>query len=105
MHHALGSRLALTPGATPTQLADFYVPARHAATFPWVSHALWFYEQMVRWHQVEFSATDVAAVRSTYRPDLYRAALTSRTAEIPATDMKTERFFDGQTFDAAELTG
>ena len=32
---------------------DFFVPFAKAATFPWKSHALWFYSQMVRWGQVQ----------------------------------------------------
>jgi NitT/TauT family transport system ATP-binding protein len=96
---ALGGRLRLQPGAEPATLSDFYVPARHAATFPWVSHAVWFYAQMVRWRQIEFRAEHLAAVRATYRPDLYRRALQGLGVELPATDMKVERFFDGRTFD------
>lgn len=103
LHRALTNRLALLPGAEPTALPDFYVPARHAATFPWVSHALWLYAQMVRWRQIEFSVEHTAAVRTTYRPDLYRAALASLDVDIPQTDMKVERFFDDRRFDPADL--
>jgi two-component system, oxyanion-binding sensor len=99
LHRALAGRLALQPGADPTHLADFFVPASHHATFPWMSHALWIYAQMVRWRQVEFSAEQEAAARGTYRPDLYRAALASLEADIPPTDVKVERFFDGRDFD------
>ena len=98
LHGALAGRLRLQPGAEPTALTDFYVPARHAATFPWVSHALWFYAQMVKWRQIEFRAEDLAVVKSTYRPDLYRDALRECGAELPGVDLKAERFLDGQTF-------
>jgi NitT/TauT family transport system ATP-binding protein len=84
----------------PVHLENFYTPARNQATFPWVSHALWFYEQMLRWRQIELASSHLAAVRATYRPDLYRAALESVNPDIPADDTKVERFFDGQTFDA-----
>ena len=94
LQQALSGRLALQPGADTTRVPDFFVPASHQATFPWVSHALWIYTQMVRWRQVEFSAEHEAAVRKTYRPDLYRAALARLDADIPATDFKVERFFD-----------
>jgi NitT/TauT family transport system ATP-binding protein len=99
LHRALVGRLALQPGSMPVMLEQFYVPSRHAAGFPWVSHALWMYAQMIRWRQVEFSSEDLAAVRATYRPDLYRAALDGIDLEIPRADLKTERFFDGQSFD------
>ena len=57
----LDSCLVLKPGSPATRIADFYVPAGRSATFPWVSHALWFYSQMVRWRQVEYSPEHVAA--------------------------------------------
>lgn len=103
LHQGLAGRLTLAAHSKPTLLENFYVPARHNATFPWVSHALWFYAQMLRWKQIEFSASHIAAVRSTYRPDLYRAALAALNPDMPREDSKIERFFDGQTFDPAEL--
>jgi ABC-type nitrate/sulfonate/bicarbonate transport system substrate-binding protein len=103
LRRALQGQLTLTTNSAPAQLENFYIPARHHATFPWVSHALWFYAQMLRWKQIEFSANHLAAVRSTYRPDLYRAALTGINPDIPVEDSKIERFFDGQTFDPAEF--
>jgi len=99
LQHALGSRLTLTTNTPAVQLEDFFTPSRHNATFPWVSHALWFYEQMLRWKQIELAPNQVAAVRATYRPDLYRAALASINEDIPADDTKIERFFDGGAFD------
>lgn len=104
LRRGLDNDLILKPGAAVTHVPDFYLPAGRAATFPWVSHALWFYSQMVRWRQIEFSTEHVSAVRSTYRPDLYRAALSGLEADIPAADIKVERFFDSVTFDAADLT-
>ena len=102
------------------------MPARQAATFPWTSHALWFYSQMVRWHQIEFNERDVAAVRGTWRPDLYRLALASLQVNLPTSDSKIEGaavqrralpssqgvldygpdgFFDGRQFDPGDLAG
>ena len=103
LRRALQGQLTLTTNSAPVQLENFYIPARHQATFPWVSHALWFYAQMLRWKQVEFSANHLAAVRATYRPDLYRAALAAINPDIPVEDCKIERFFDGETFDPAEF--
>jgi ABC-type nitrate/sulfonate/bicarbonate transport system substrate-binding protein len=97
---ALSNRLVLAPGAAPTAVPDFYLSARHSATFPWVSHAVWFYEQMVRWGQVQYSEEHLSVVRTTYRPDLYRAALASEVNDIPTMDTKTERFFDGASFES-----
>jgi NitT/TauT family transport system ATP-binding protein len=102
LRQALEGQLTLTTHSKPTRLENFYIPARHTATFPWVSHALWFYAQMLRWKQTESCADHLAAVRTTYRPDLYRAALAAINPDIPVENSKTERFFDGQTFDPAQ---
>jgi ABC-type nitrate/sulfonate/bicarbonate transport system substrate-binding protein len=104
LQQALSGRLVPQPGADTTRVPDFFVPASHHATFPWVSHALWIYTQMVRWRQVEHSAVHEAAVRKTYRPDLYRGALAGIDADIPPTDCKVERFFDGRSFDAEAMS-
>ncbi|HMN46988.1 MAG TPA: CmpA/NrtA family ABC transporter substrate-binding protein [Povalibacter sp.] len=103
----LSGSLTLAPGSEARHIENFYVPSRHAATFPWVSHALWFYSQMVRWGQAEFSDRDVEAVRATYRPDLYRAALAPLDVNLPHDDFRAEAspdgFFDGRPFDPARL--
>jgi two-component system, oxyanion-binding sensor len=99
---------------------DFFVPCEKAATFPWKSHALWFYSQMVRWRQVAASEENEAVARDTYRPDLYRAALRSLGVALPGASAKVEGalrtptqvgaaggglilgpdgFFDGRIFD------
>lgn len=100
----LSNRLSLQPDTAPEPVPDFYLPASQAATFPWVSHALWFYSQMVRWGQVTFDPEHVAQVRATYRPDLYRLALAKASVDIPSTDTKVdEGFFDGMPFDSDNL--
>jgi ABC-type nitrate/sulfonate/bicarbonate transport system substrate-binding protein len=96
----LSNRLRLYPEGELRHLPDFYVPASHAATFPWVSHALWFYSQMVRWGQVAFDESHVAQVRATYRPDLYRLAV---AGDVPTVDTKIDGFFDGRRFDPDDL--
>ncbi|MBI5507035.1 MAG: ABC transporter substrate-binding protein, partial [Deltaproteobacteria bacterium] len=124
LRRALADKPVLSKGAAPTAIEDFHVPLAHAATFPWVSHALWFYSQMVRWGQTAWSQEQVDLVRGTYRPDLYRAALAPLDLELPAVDTKIEGrvntataiassngemlverggFFDGKIFDPREL--
>jgi NitT/TauT family transport system ATP-binding protein len=71
-------------------VADFFVPHAKAATFPWKSHALWYYTQMVRWGQVEASAANEAIARETYRSDLYRAALKPLGVALPGANAKVE---------------
>jgi len=121
--HGLSGRLDVGAGAElATQ--DFFVPFAKAATFPWKSHALWFYSQMVRWGQVEHTNGNVAIVRETYRPDLYRSALKPLAVALPAANAKVEGalvastpvgsagasltlgpdgFFDGTLFDPDRL--
>jgi two-component system, oxyanion-binding sensor len=103
LHAALANRLPLTPKAVSTPLPDFYMSARHAATFPWVSHAMWFYAQMVRWRQIEPAAEHLTTVRATYRPDIYRRALQPLGVDIPADDCKSEMFFDDVIFEPTAL--
>jgi NitT/TauT family transport system ATP-binding protein len=102
------------------RIEDFFVPLARGATFPWKSHALWFYTQMVRWGQIGHGAANEAIARETYRPDLYRAALKPLGVALPAANYKVEGalnaptpvgasgatltlgpdgFFDGQIFD------
>lgn len=71
-------------------MPDFFVPHAKGATFPWKSHALWFYSQMVRWGQVEASTGNEATARETYRPDLYRAALRELGVALPGANAKVE---------------
>lgn len=120
----LSGQLQLAPDSLPQHLADFHVSARQAATFPWTSHALWFYSQMVRWRQIEFSPAHLDTVRETYRPDLYRSALAPLNVNIPLADSKIEGalpssqhlpssagtleygpdgFFDGRQFDPSQV--
>jgi NitT/TauT family transport system ATP-binding protein len=104
-------------------VSDFFVAQAKAATFPWKSHALWFYSQMVRWGQVAHTPRNVDVVRNTYRPDLYRSALKSLGVALPSANSKVEGslvretavgstgalslgpdgFFDGNLFDPDRL--
>ncbi|MEJ6782820.1 CmpA/NrtA family ABC transporter substrate-binding protein [Aminobacter sp. Piv2-1] len=125
MRPALSGRMHIGPDAT-VDVQDFFVPQAKAATFPWKSHALWFYSQMVRWGQVGHSAGNTAVARETYRPDLYRAALKPLGVALPGANAKVEGalaattpvgsagasltlgpdgFFDGSLFDPDELDG
>jgi ABC-type nitrate/sulfonate/bicarbonate transport system substrate-binding protein len=103
---------------------DFFVPHAGAANFPWKSHALWYYSQMVRWGEIDASSANATIAAACFRPDLYRAALAPLGAAIPADDYKVDgvraaaaeikvpggtltmgpdRFFDGRVFDPQAL--
>lgn len=116
---------SIDAGAGETvEVADFFLPHAKAATFPWKSHALWFYSQMVRWRQVPASEGNEAIARGTYRPDLYRAALRELGVALPGANSKVEGalrvetpvgsagasltlgpdgFFDGAVFDPEQV--
>lgn len=103
---------------------DFFLPFDKAANFPWKSHALWFYTQMVRWGDVAHTAANAAIAHGCYRPDLYRAALKPLGVALPGANAKVEGaltvptpvgsagaslvlgpdgFFDGRIFDPDRL--
>jgi two-component system, oxyanion-binding sensor len=81
---------AIDVGGAVVPVDDFFVPFARAATFPWKSHALWFYTQMVRWGHVRHDKANEAVARDTYRPDLYRTALKPLGAPLPGANMKVE---------------
>lgn len=63
---------------------------RHAATFPWRSHAMWFALQMLRWRQC-WTAPDLNALaRDVYRCETYREAAALVAEPCPASDYKME---------------
>lgn len=111
-------------GGTLRKVEDFFLPFGKAANFPWKSHALWFYTQMVRWGDVRHTAANTAVARDCYRPDLYRAALKPLGVALPGANAKVEGaltkatpvgsagaslmlgpdgFFDGRIFDPDAL--
>jgi two-component system, oxyanion-binding sensor len=108
------------------QQPDFLLFHERAANFPWQSHALWFYAQMVRWGQVAHSTANTSVARLTYRPDIYRRALQQQGAALPGASSKVEGdlreptylpasggslrmgpdgFFDGVKFDPDDIDG
>jgi NitT/TauT family transport system ATP-binding protein len=123
---SLTGEIVTAPGGAPQAIPDFLVFHDHAANFPWQSHALWFYSQMVRWGQTEYSVERAGAARRVYRPDLYRTALKPTEADLPNASSKVEGaltrptpvasrmgrmvlgpdgFFDGLLFDPDDVPG
>ena len=121
---SLSGNLIRKPDTSPQAMPDFLVFHDHAANFPWQSHALWFYSQMVRWGQIGFSTELVARIRNVYRPGLFRSALAGTGIDLPRASAKVEGalkaatpvasrngtmvlgpdgFFDGRLFDPDEI--
>jgi NitT/TauT family transport system ATP-binding protein len=111
-------------GGAALDIDDFFLPFDKAANFPWRSHALWFYTQMVRWGHVEHTPENLTIARNCYRPDLYRSALKPLGVALPGANSKVEGalkvatavgatgaglvlgpdgFFDGQIFDPDQI--
>lgn len=79
------------------EVAGFLTFAERAATFPWISHALWMFTQMVRWDQVAYSDAALLVAKATYRPDVYRAALAPFGIAVPSASSKVEGALSGET--------
>lgn len=77
-------------GESSAQSPAFFEPHARAATFPWQSHALWFYSQMVRWGHVAHSVERALIAQETFRPDYYRAAIAPTGAAVPSANSKVE---------------
>jgi len=115
IERGVSGKMVFAPGSAPIEVPDFLAYANGWATFPWASHALWFYTQMVRWKQLTASDGAAAAARATYRPDLYRRALQPLGLSLPSSDLKSEQpnamgstetgFFDGKIFDPGDIDG
>lgn len=122
VERALTGRLATGHGSV--WVPDFYVPHASAANFPWQSHALWYYSQMVRWGELPSSSAHADIAQACFRPDIYRAALQSLGVDTPSIDMKLDgvhaepypvpgrggeirmgpnAFFDGEVFDPDQI--
>jgi NitT/TauT family transport system ATP-binding protein len=69
---------------------DYFIPFKRAATFPWISHGLWFYSQMVRWGHAPWQPDALNDISAIYRPDIYRGALASTDTALPGASSKVE---------------
>jgi two-component system, oxyanion-binding sensor len=83
---------------------DLVVFHRHAANFPWRSHAVWLITQMIRWGQAREPFDIVKLADRVYRPDLFRAAVAGLGVALPDGDYKPEEgvgtpFFAAESFD------
>lgn len=121
----LKGQIGMNGDAGP-KVADYLVFHRSAANFPWKSHALWFYAQMVRWGQSELTADGIRAASQAFRPDIYRRVFAGTDVPLPARNAKVEGglsaphaagsttgtlilegdgFFDGRVFDPDDIEG
>ena len=123
---SISDRLVLAHGCAPVHYPDLMFQHSEAANFPWVSQAQWLYSQMVRWDQLPFDEADAAKAARVFRPDVYRSALAGTGDALPGASSKVEgsvsqplqvttqqgaitlspnTFFDGRSFDPADIRG
>ncbi|HWH22091.1 MAG TPA: ABC transporter substrate-binding protein [Allosphingosinicella sp.] len=126
IERAISDRLLLAKDGPLVHYPDFMFQYREAANFPWVSQAEWLYTQMVRWEEPGYNPADAAKAARVFRPDVYRSALRGLDEPLPGASSKVEgslshttvvgteqgamtmesnSFFDGRTFDPADLKG
>lgn len=126
IQRAISDRLLLAQGGSLLHFPDFMFQYREAANFPWVSQAQWLYTQMVRWEAPGFNDSDATKAARVFRPDVYRNALLGGDEPLPGASAKVEgsltsqtsvgmqqgamtmesnSFFDGMSFDPADLPG
>ncbi len=119
LKHSLSGKFTQLDGAASSDPA-FFIPYERAANFPWQSHALWFYSQMVRWGHVKYDVAKVDIINRIWRPDIYRSVVEAVGLAVPAANAKVEGslsssvpvgvgkgaltlgpdgFFDGEVFD------
>ncbi len=77
-----------------TSAPDFNVFHRHAANFPWRSHAAWIAAQMIRWGQAPDTADIAAIAEAAFDPAPYRTAAAAVGVAAPTVDFKTEGAHD-----------
>jgi nitrate/nitrite transport system substrate-binding protein len=121
----LSGELRVGPGPLTRSLPEFHAFDRHAATFPWRSHAAWMLVQMLRWGHVEKSLDVRAACEAVYWTELHREVAAELGTPCPDEDEKVEGvhaapwtlasrsgpielgadlFLDGSRFDARHCT-
>ena len=84
---------ALTPDQPDNDFITFY---RNFATFPWLSHGVWFTDQMIKWRQIDPKTDSRAIAQQVYRPDLYRSAVAALETDVPDEDWQAKG--DGLVF-------
>ncbi|CAO3417535.1 CmpA/NrtA family ABC transporter substrate-binding protein [Azospirillum doebereinerae] len=90
LERSLTGAFVFGPGEAAVDLPDFHVFHRYAASFPWRSHALWLFAQMVRWGQLDPAADLQALAAEVYDAELHRQAQRDLGGAVPLIDTKPE---------------
>ncbi|SOH92428.1 NitT/TauT family transport system ATP-binding protein [Monaibacterium marinum] len=119
LDRALCGKLVITPSGEMRSVPDLIEFHRGAANFPWRSQAEWIASRLAR--RVGLDPDQAAErARSTFRSDIYRAAMATTSTDLPGASAKLEgalaedtavasragrlilprdAFFDGQIFE------
>ena len=124
VERALSGTLTCTTRGAQARIENFLQFHHAAANFPWLSQALWFYDQMARWGQVAADGRTRRIAREVFAPSVYRRALGPLGVDLPSANAKQEgslsrpspaassggrlflgpdRFCDGRIFDPQAL--
>jgi two-component system, oxyanion-binding sensor len=69
------------------------------STLPEPAHAAWFYSQMVRWGQADFSKQNIVRAMKCFRPEIYAETIGVQYHQRN----KIGGFFDGRNFDPKQI--
>ncbi|MBP7080854.1 MAG: ABC transporter substrate-binding protein [Rhodocyclaceae bacterium] len=73
-----------------------------AATFPYLSDAMWFMTQHKRWGLLKDDPDYLAMAKQVNRIDIYKQAATAAGAPIPKSDMRSHKLVDGVIWDGKD---
>ena len=89
IQRTLDGRLKISPDGTMRESSRYLLVGREGAARPDPVQAAWLYAQMVRWGQAAISPEALKTAKAVFRPDLYDAALGSRSK--PAERLRSGR--------------
>ncbi|WP_299969092.1 CmpA/NrtA family ABC transporter substrate-binding protein [uncultured Roseobacter sp.] len=96
LERALTGRLTINAAGAERHTEQFLEFARGAANFPWRSQAEWIGQHLARRTGLDEAAARTAA-RTVFRSDLFRAALSGTSADLPGASSKVEGALEGDT--------
>ena len=73
-----------------------------AATFHYLSDAMWFMTQHKRWGLLKDDPDYLAVAKQVNRIDIYKQAATAAGAPIPKSEMRSHKLIDGVTWDGKD---
>jgi nitrate/nitrite transport system substrate-binding protein len=71
-------------------------------TFPYLSDGMWFLTQHRRWGLLKEDVDYLAIAKQVNQIELYKQAAALAKASVPASPMRTSKFFDGVTWDGKD---